>query len=99
MDTPEVIKNSTEINNGEIEISVEQFITTNFKNSDDGKDRLHTEDIADILNKKGYKVDKVEAGRLMNRIGIGKYNDKCNIDKCRKRGYDYIKYIGVNDEV
>jgi uncharacterized protein (DUF2147 family) len=99
MNTPEVIKNSTEINNGEVEMSVEQFITANFKNSNDSKDRLHTDTIADILKNKGYKVDKIEAGRLMNRIGIGKYNDKCNIDKCRKRGYDYIKYIGVNDEV
>ena len=35
----------------------------------------------------------------MNRIGIGKYNDKCNVDKCRKGGYDYIKYIGGSDEV
>jgi hypothetical protein len=23
----------------------------------------------------------------------------CNIDKCRKAGYDYIKFIGKNDEV
>jgi hypothetical protein len=99
MITPQVIKNSTEINNGEVEMTVEQFIITNFKNSDDGKDRLHTEDIADILKVKGYKVDKIEAGRLMNRVGIGKYNDKCNINKCRKGGYDFIKYIGVNDEV
>ncbi len=27
---------------------------------------------------------QVEAGRYMNRIGIGKYNGKCNIDKCKK---------------
>jgi hypothetical protein len=27
------------------------------------------------------------------------YDKNCNIDKCRKRGYDYMKYIGVNDEV
>jgi hypothetical protein len=99
MITPQVIKNSTEINNGEIEMTVEQFIITNFKNSNDGKDRLHTEDIANILIDKGYKVDKIEAGRLMNRVGIGKYNDKCNINKCRKGGYDYIIYIGENDEV
>jgi hypothetical protein len=99
MNTPQVIKNSTEINNGEIEISVEQFIIANFKNSTDGKDRLHTEDISNILKDKGYKVDKIEAGRLMNRIGIGKYNKMCKIDKCRKAGYDYIKYIGINDEV
>jgi hypothetical protein len=99
MNTPEVIKNSTEINNGEVEMSVEQYITANFRNSAEGKDRLHTDTIADILKAKGYKVDAVEAGRLLNRIGVGKYNKNGNIDKCRKRGYDYIKFIGVNDEV
>ena len=89
INTPEVIKNSTEINNGEVKLSPEQFIIANFKNSENGKDRLHTEDIADILKNKGYKVDKIEVGRLLNRIGIGKYNKMCNIDKCRKAGYEY----------
>ena len=49
------------------------------KTSENDKDRLHTEDIADILKHKGYKVDKIEVGRLLNRIGIGKYNKMCNI--------------------
>lgn len=97
MNTPESIKNSTEINNGEIEITTEQFITHNFINSENHKDRLHTEDICNILLDKGYKVDKIEVGRLMNRVGIGKYNKMCNIEKCRKAGFDYIKYIGGKD--
>ena len=99
METPKNIKNSTEINNEEKEISVETFIINNFVNTNDSKDRLHTETITDILNSKGYKVNSVEAGRLLNRVGIGKYNNKCNIDKNRKRGYEYIKYKGVIDEV
>ena len=99
METPKNIKNSTEINNEEKEISVENFIINNFVNTNDSKDRLHTETITDILNSKGYKVNSVEAGRLLNRVGIGKYNNKCNIDKNRKRGYEYIKYKGVIDEV
>ena len=45
MNTPQNIKNSTEINYGEIIITVEQFILNNFKNSNDGKDRLHIETI------------------------------------------------------
>ena len=99
MNTPQVIKNSTEINKGDVEMSVETFIITNFKNSSDSKDRLHTDTIASILNDNGYKINKIEAGRLMNRVSIGKYNDKCNIDKCRKGGYDFIKFIGGSDEV
>ena len=96
INTPESIKNSTEINNGEEQISVEQFIIKNFVNSNDSKDRLHTESISSILNDKGYKIDVGDAGKLINRIGIGKYNKNCNIDKCKKRGYDNIKYIGEN---
>jgi hypothetical protein len=91
MKTPDNIKNSTEINNGEKEISVETFIIKNFINTNDKKDRLHTDDINSILNENGYKV---EAGKLMNRISIGKYNKNCNIDKLRNRGYEYIKYLG-----
>ena len=99
MNTPEVIKNSTEINKGDVEMSVENFIIANFINSNDSKDRLHSDKIASILSDNGYKIDKIEAGRLINRVGIGKYNEKCNIDKCRKRGYDYIKFIGKSEEV
>ena len=94
MNTPEVIKNSTQINNGETKMTPEQFILANFKNSADSKDRLHIEDITDILIDNEYKINLIEAGRLMNRVGIGKFNKKCNIDKARKSGYDYIKYIG-----
>jgi hypothetical protein len=93
MNVPESIKNSTEINNGEVQITVEQFIVNHFINSNDGKDRLHTDIICGILNENGYKCSVVEAGRLINRTGIGKYNSKCNIDKCKKGGFDFIKYV------
>ena len=93
MKTPDNIKLSSEINNGEKELTVEQYIIENFKNSYNEKDRLHTETIACILNSNGYKVNTIETGRLINRIGIGKYNSKCNIDKVRKGGYEYIKQI------
>jgi len=94
MHTPESVKISTSINNGETEITAETFILRNFITTTDSKDRLHTEDIKDILNDKGYKIDVREAGRLVNRTGIGKYNDKCNINKVRKGGFEYIKYMG-----
>lgn len=94
MNVPESIKNSTEINNGEVKITVEQFIVNNFINSENSKDRLHTDTICDILNNNGYKCNIVETGKLINRIGIGKYNSQCNIEKCRKGGFEYIKYMG-----
>jgi len=96
MKTPENIKNSTEINNGEKKMSIETFIIKNFITTNDSKDRLHTDTINSILNENGYKV---EAGKLINRIGIGKYNRMCSINKIRKVGYEYIKYLGIKNEV
>ncbi len=93
MNTPENIKISTEINNGEKELSVEQFIITNFQNTNDDKDRLHTETITGILEANGYAINTIETGKLINRIGIGKYDKQLNINKIRKGGYKYIKYI------
>ena len=99
MKTPQCIKNSTEIGSGEIELTVEQYIMQNFRTTNDSKDRLHIEEITQILNNNNYKVDKILAGRLMNRMGIGKYNKNCNKNNIRTRGYDYIKFVGQNDEV
>jgi hypothetical protein len=56
-------------------------------------------DIIDILDNNGYNVNIIECGRLISRIGIGKYNEKCNINSIRKKGYDCIKFIGNNDTI
>ena len=50
MDTPKSIKNSIEITNGEEQISVEQFIIENLVNTNDCKNRLHTENVSSNLN-------------------------------------------------
>ena len=94
MNTPQTIKDSTEINNGESKVTVEQFIINNFKNSDDNKDRLHLDSINEILSENGYKNTNTEINKLFNRVSIGKYNKMCNIDKVRKTGFDNIKFIG-----
>ena len=60
----------------------------------DNKDRMHTQDIADILLDNGNKITVVETGRLFNRMHIGKYDAKYNTkDRGIKGGSDYIKYI------
>jgi hypothetical protein len=99
MNIPKNIKNSTEINKGEKEMTDEQFIMSYFITTNDDKDRMHTETIKDILNDKGYKLSIHETGRLMNRIGFGKYNSKCNVKGVRKGGFDYLKYVGKEDEI
>ena len=93
MNTPKNIKNSTEINKGEKEMTDEQFIINNFITTNDNKDRLHTEKIKEILEFEGYKLSIQETGRLMNRIGLGKYNSKCNINGTKKGGFDFLKFV------
>ena len=63
------------------------------------KDRIHTEKIESILNNNGYKIKLVETGRLIVRYSLGKYNKNCNINSSRKGGFDYLKYIGTDDEL
>jgi hypothetical protein len=84
MKTPESVKISTEINKGDEKMSIEKFISKNFITTNDSKDRMHTHEIHDIITDNSYKISCIEVGRLINRIGIGKYNKMCNIDKCRK---------------
>ena len=93
MNIPQSIKNSTELNNKEKQMTDEQFVIKFFVTTNDENDKIHLDDIKDILNEKGYKLNKHEVGRIINRIGIGKYDDRCNIDKVRKAGFKFIKYI------
>ena len=72
----------------------EQFVLKYFITTNDDKDRLHTETIKEIFNDNGFKLNIIEVGRLMNRVGLGKYFDKCSIDKVVKRGFKFVKYVG-----
>jgi hypothetical protein len=94
--TPDSVKISTEISKGETVMKIEDFIIKNFKTTHEKNDRLHTLKIQEICNENGYKIELIDCGRIMSRIGIGRYNEKCSVDKIRKSGYEYIKYIGTD---
>ena len=97
--TPESVKITTKISKGDTVMSVEDFIIRNFKTTTDKKDKLQTIGISEILNENGYKISVVDCGRMMTRFGIGKYVEKCEVNGSRKAGYNYIKYIGKNDDI
>ncbi len=44
--------------------------------------------------KKGFKLNVIHVGRMFNDMQIGKYTNKCYVDKIRKGGFEYIRYIG-----
>ena len=95
MKTPECIKNSTELNNEEKQMTDEQFVMHKFITTNDDKDRLHTETIKEILNDNGFKISVVETGRLINRVGLGKYDNQLSVNKVRKGGFKFIKYVNA----
>ena len=82
------------IDDNKTKLTREQFIKDKFITTNDKNDRLHTHLICDILNKKGFKLNKIHIGKLFNEMKIGKYTKNCYIDKVRKGGFEYIKYIG-----
>ena len=100
MNAPESVKISSKYDDDDNGTPIETFIIKNFTQTNNNKDRIHTSYITDILNDNGYSISNIEVGRLMKRINIGKYNEKCNVDNIRKCGYDCIKYVGkAKDEV
>ena len=72
----------------------DDFIKQNFITTNDKNDRLYTEDICNILLEKGFKLNTIHIGKIFNQLEIGKHNNKCYINKIRKAGFEYIKYIG-----
>ncbi len=82
------------IDDNKTKLTRDEFIKDNFITMDDKMERLHTETICNILNKKGFKLNIIHIGRIFNEMQIGKYTNKCYVDKVRKGGFEYIKYIG-----
>ena len=91
---PDEIKISTETNNKPAEISVEQYIFKNFKNTNDKKDKLHIENIRDILNDNGFDVGN-KITTLFTKLQIGTYDKHISIDKVRKAGFSNIIYSPI----
>lgn len=94
---PDVIKLSTETNNKKPEISVEQYIFKNFKKSDNKKDKLHIENIKDILNSNGFDVGN-KITTLFTKLQIGIYDKNITIDKVKRAGFTNVIYSPVDDE-
>lgn len=80
------------IGNEDKKMTLEEYILDNYKTTDNNKDRLHTETITnDVNSNDNFKhITSVEIGRLMNRLKLGIYNDKTNIDGKRKGGFTNI---------
>ena len=76
-----------------VKIMRDDFIKSSFITTENKNDKLHTETISKILIENGFMINPIHTGKIFNTLEIGKYNHKCNIDKSRKAGFEYIKYI------
>jgi hypothetical protein len=88
---PDEIKVSTETNNKPPDMSVEQFIFKNFRNTDDKNDKIHIEDLREILNNNGFDVGN-KITTLFSKLQIGTHNKNITIDRVKKQGFSNIIY-------
>ena len=56
------------------------FILNNFETTTNKFDRLHTEDIIDLLYRKGgFLYDTSRTAKVFKSMGIGEYKSSCRI--------------------
>jgi hypothetical protein len=72
-------------------ISVEQFIQNNFKNTEYKSDKLHIENIRNILFQNGYEVGN-KITTLLRETQLGNYNKNITINKVKKAGFTNLIY-------
>jgi hypothetical protein len=71
--------------------SVEQFITSNFITTNDKNNKLHIENIRNILLNNGYEVGN-KITTLFRELQLGNYNKNITIDKVKKAGFYKLTY-------
>ncbi len=72
-------------------ISVEQFIQNNFKNTEYKSDKLHIENVRNILFHNGYEVGN-KITTLLRETQLGNYNKNISINKVKKAGFTNLIY-------
>ena len=71
--------------------SIGQFIMNNFKNTDDKNDKLHIENIRQILIDSKYDVGN-KITTLFRELQLGIYNRNITINKVKKAGFTNLIY-------
>ena len=79
---------------GDKYMKIRAFILENFETTNNKKDRLHTQDILDILSKKDFSYSTCNMARIFKGLEIGKHRNDCIINSKNKAGYYYIRYKG-----
>ena len=79
---------------GEKYMKIRRFILENFETTRNIKDRLHTQDILDILSKKEFQYNNDDMAKIFKSLEIGKHRSSCVINSKNRAGYYFIRYKG-----
>ena len=71
-----------------------QFILENFETTTSKKDRLHTQDILNILSNNKLLFSTGKTAQVFKSMNIGQHTSDCRINSVSKSGYYYIAYKG-----
>ena len=71
-----------------------EFIVENFEATTNKKDRLHTEDIMNILSNNKLLFSTSKTAQVFKSMNIGEHRTNCRINSKTKSGYYFIAYTG-----
>jgi hypothetical protein len=96
MTTPKIVLDDTKLSKGNVGVSIEEFLTTNFssksnKDWDTNTSEYHTSTIRDILRHNGFNISTKLLSQKMGILKLGDYDPKhLNINNVRAGGYSKL---------
>ena len=73
---------------------LKDFLFANFETTTNIKDRLHTQDIVDIVCDNEMKYSGHIIAQVFKSMDLGEHKKRCSINKKIHSGYYYIRYKG-----
>ena len=76
--------------------AMKEYILKNFSTTQNIHDRLHTQDIINILGNNNFLFSTAKISQNFKSLNLGEHRKQCNINKKIQSGYYYLKYTGEN---
>ena len=74
--------------------AMKEFILENFSTTSNINDRLHIQDIFNILSNNKHLFSSIKMAQVFKSLNIGEHRSRCNICGEIQTGYYFIKYTG-----
>ncbi len=76
--------------------AMKEFILRNFSTTTNINDRLHTQDIMNILSSNKFLFSTAKMAQIFKSLNLGEHRKQCNINKKIQSGYYFLEYINKN---